>query len=52
VLVLGPVVDEEEEPRRRQALDEAVQQGLSLGVDPVEVLEDHQERLDLGLAQQ
>ena len=52
VLVLGPVVDEEQEPRRRQALDEAVQQRLGLGVDPVEILEDHQERLDLGLAQE
>jgi hypothetical protein len=50
VLVLGPVVDEEQEPRRRQAFDEAVQQRLGLGVDPVEVLEDHHERLDLSLA--
>src|SRR4030095_14611910 len=52
VLVLRPVVDEEQEPRRRQALDETVQQRLGRGVDPVEILEDDQERLDLGLAQE
>ena len=52
VLILGPVVDEQQEPRRRQALDQAVEQGLRLGVDPVQVLEDHQQRLDLALPQQ
>ena len=52
VPVLGPVVDEEQEARRGQALDEAVEQGLGLAVDPVQVLEDHHQRLDLALAQQ
>ena len=52
VLVLGAVVDEEQEARRGQALDEAVEQRLGLGVDPVQVLEDQQQRLDLALAQQ
>ena len=52
VLVLGPVVDEEQEAGRRQALDQAVEQRLGLGVDPVEILEDHQERLDLALSQE
>ena len=52
VLVLGAVVDEEQQPRRRQAVDQAVEQRLGLGVDPVEVLEDHEQRLDLALAQQ
>ena len=52
VLVLGAVVDEEQEARRGQALDEAVEQGLGLAVDPVQVLEDHHQRLDLALAQQ
>ena len=52
VLILRPVVHEEQEPRRRQALDEPVEQRLGLGVDPVEVLEDHQERLDLALPEQ
>ena len=52
VAVLRPVVDEEEKSCGRQALDQAVQERLGLGVDPVEVLEDHEERLHLALAQQ
>ena len=52
VLILRPVVHEEQEPRGRQALDERVEQRLGLGVDPVEVLEDDQERLHLALPQQ
>ena len=47
VLVFGPVVDEEQDAGRRQALDEAVEQCLGLGIDPVDILEDHEERLDL-----
>src|SRR4029434_11022888 len=34
VTVFGAVVDEEQETRRRQALDEAIEQGLGLAVDP------------------
>ena len=52
VAVLRPVIDQEQEPGRRQALDQAVQDGLGLGVYPVQVLEDHQERLHLALAEQ
>ena len=52
VPVLGAVVDEEQEAGRRQALDQAVESGLGLGVDPVEVLEDDEERLDLALPQE
>ena len=52
VPVLRAVVDEEQEPGRRQALDQAVEHGLRLGVDPVEVLEHDQERLDLALPQE
>jgi hypothetical protein len=48
VLVLGPVVDEEQEAGRREALDQAIEERLGLGVDPVEVLEDHEQRLDPG----
>jgi hypothetical protein len=48
--VLGAVVDEEEHPGRRQALDQIVQDGLGLAVDPVEVLQDDEQRLDLALA--
>jgi hypothetical protein len=40
VLVLRPVVDEEEEPRLGQALDQSVEQDLRLGVDPMQILED------------
>jgi hypothetical protein len=42
VLVFGTVVDEEQDARRREALDQPVEQGLGLGIDPVEVLEDHE----------
>jgi hypothetical protein len=52
VPVLGAVVDEQQEPGCRQALDQAVEDGLRLRVDPVEVLDDHEERLDLALPQE
>jgi len=52
VLVLRAVVHEEEEARRGQALQQGVEQGLGLGVDPVEVLEDQEQRLDLALPQE
>ena len=45
VLVLGPVVHEQQQARRAQALDQAVEQRLRLAVDPVQVLEDQEERL-------
>ncbi len=50
--VLRAVVDEQQEPGRRQALDQAVERGLRLRVDPVEVFDDDQERLDLALPQE
>ena len=52
VLVLRPVVDQKQEACGPQALHEAVEQGLGLAVDPVQVLEDHEQRLRLALAQQ
>ena len=52
VLVLRAVVDQEQEPGRRQALDQAVEQGLGLGIDPVQILKDQQQRLHLAFAQQ
>ena len=52
VLILGPIVDQEQNPGRGQTLDQAVEQGLGLGVDPVQVLEDQQQRLHLAFAQQ
>ena len=48
VLILGPVRDEEQQARAGQALDQAVQQRLGLGVDPVQVLEDQEQRLHAG----
>ena len=50
--VLGTVVHEEQEARRGQALDETIEQGLGFAVDPMQVFEDHHQRLDLALAQQ
>jgi hypothetical protein len=50
--VLGPIVHEQQQARRSQALDQAIEQRLGLAVDPVEVLEDQEERLLSGLSQQ
>ena len=52
MLILGAVVDEEEDAGGRQAVDEAIEERLGLGVDPVEVFADQQHGLDLTLAQQ
>jgi hypothetical protein len=50
VRVLGPIVDEEQHPQCGNALHEAVEDRLGLRVDPVEVFEHEQERLDPRLA--
>ncbi len=50
--VLGAIVDEEQDRRRGNALHQAVEQGLRLRVDPVEVLQHQDERLDLALAEE
>ena len=52
MLVLRAVVDQEQQPGRGQALNQAVQQRLGLGINPVQVLEDQAQRLDLAFAQQ
>jgi len=52
MLVLRTVVDQEEDPRGRQAVDQQIQHGLRLGVDPVQVFEDQQQGLHLALAQE
>ena len=52
VPVLGAIVHEHEQPRRREAFNQAVKQGLGLRVNPVEVLEENHERLDLAFAQE
>src|SRR6202158_2563218 len=45
VMVLGPVVDQHEDARTGDTVDEQVQKLLGLRVDPVPVLEDHHQRL-------
>ena len=45
VPVLGTIAHEAEQTRRSERLDQAVEQGLRLAVDPVEILEDQEERL-------
>ena len=52
MLVLGPVVDEEQNASPLQALHEIVQHGLGLGVHPVEILEHDHERLHVALSEQ
>ena len=52
VLILRAVVDQEQEPGGRQALDQAIEQGLRLGIDPVQIFEHQQQRLHLAFAQQ
>ena len=49
VRVLRPVIHEEEQPGRRQALDQEVQPHLRLGIDPVQVLDHEQHGLYLAL---
>ena len=51
VLILGTVAHEQEEAGGRKALDEPVQDRLRLAVDPVEILEDRDDRLNLALAE-
>ena len=52
MLVLRAVVDQQQEPGRRQALDQAVEQRLRLGINPMQILKDQHQRLDLAFAQQ
>ena len=52
VLVLRAVVEEDEDRRRGQARDEAVDDGLALRVHPVEILEGEDDRPRLALAQE
>ena len=52
VLVFGPVVDQQQDAGGGQVVNETVEQGLRLGIDPVQILKDQQQRLHLALAQQ
>jgi hypothetical protein len=51
VLVLRTVVDQQQQAGGGQALHHAVEKRLGLGVDPVQVLEDQQQRFPLTLPQ-
>jgi hypothetical protein len=52
VLVLRPIVHEEQQPRSGEALDQPVQKRLRLRVDPVKILEHDEDGLHAALAQQ
>ena len=52
MLVLGTIIDQQQEAGGRQALDQAAQQSLGLGINPVEILKDQQQWLYLALTQQ
>jgi hypothetical protein len=52
VLVIRPIVHEEKSPSGGETLDEPVEQRLGLGIDPVKILEDDEDRLDLTLAEE
>ena len=52
MLVLRPVREQEQHMSGRQAVDEAVQQRLRLGIDPVRVLEDEEQRPPATLPEQ
>ena len=52
MLVPGAVVDEEKDAGGGEAVDEGVQEGLGLAVDPMQVFKDQEQRLHLAFAQQ
>ena len=52
MLVLRAVVDQQQHAGRRQALHQRLEERLRLRIDPVQVLEDQQQRLHLAFAQQ
>src|SRR4030095_13171920 len=50
--VLGAVIDEQKQTRGWHTLDEAVQERMSLTTDPLKVLEENEQGLDVALANQ
>ena len=50
MMVLRPIVDQQEDARTGYAVYEQVQKFLGLHIDPVQVLEDHHQRLLEALA--
>jgi len=51
-LVFGPATDEQEESGGREALDQSIEQGLGLRIDPVQILDDKEQGLTLALPEQ
>ena len=52
MLVLRSIVHQQQQPGGGQALDQAVEQGLGLRIDPVQILKDQQQGLRLAFPQQ
>jgi hypothetical protein len=52
MLILGTVVDQQQEPGRGEALDQTVEAGLRLCIDPLQILDNHQKRLFLAFTQE
>src|SRR5262249_40642590 len=52
VLVLRAIVHRQQNRRRRKIFDETVEKRLRLGIDPVEIFKDDEQRLHLAFAQQ
>jgi hypothetical protein len=52
VLVFRPVIDQEKELGCWQTLDQAIEQCLSLGIDPVQVFKEQHQRLHLAFPQE
>jgi hypothetical protein len=50
VLILRPVIHQEQQLGGGQVLDQAIEQGLGLRVDPMQVLEDQEQGLHLAFA--
>ena len=52
MLILRPVVHQQQQARCPQAVDQSIEQRLGLAVDPVEILDDPEQRLLSGFPQQ
>src|SRR5262249_42710115 len=52
VAILGPVVHQQQNTSTRYGIDQQIEHGLGLAVDPVQVLEDNYQRLIQALTQQ
>ena len=49
---MRPVIDQKQKPYGRKTLNQAVQESLSLRIDPVQILDNHKQRLNLALPKQ